>query len=187
MCTRCCCPCGPHTAKRVLVSRDVPFVLSAGRQDEEVIKSSWVHQMQRAKERPNLVHWRDELVSITKDSSEDFEDATLSVELMRVRCDVCYHEKSVSLEVDVTVIWHAYLTFGVQLATKRQCLAEPKHGVCLASVASQAFDFTQYFRALLKGHAYACLCWLVAGRRQVLLERRLLDVACFFWLLSHRR
>lgn len=102
MCTRCCCPCGPHTAKRVLVSRDVPFVLSAGRQDEEVIKSSWVHQMQRAKERPNLVHWRDELVSITKDSSEDFEDATLSVELMRVRCDVCYHEKSVSLEVDVT-------------------------------------------------------------------------------------
>lgn len=69
-----------------------------GRQDEEVIKSSWVHQMQRAKERPNLVHWRDELVAITKDSSEDFEDATLSVELMRVRCDVCYHEKSVSPE-----------------------------------------------------------------------------------------
>lgn len=54
--------------------------------------------MQRAKERPNLVHWRDELVAITKDSSEDFEDATLSVELMRVRCDVCYHEKSVSPE-----------------------------------------------------------------------------------------
>lgn len=53
--------------------------------------------MQRAKDRPNLVHWRDELVAITKDSSEDFEDATLSVELMRVRCDVCYHEKSVSL------------------------------------------------------------------------------------------
>lgn len=52
--------------------------------------------MQKAKERPNLVHWRDELVAITKDSSEDFEDATLSVELMRVRCDVCYHEKSVS-------------------------------------------------------------------------------------------
>lgn len=70
----------------------------SGRQDEEVIKSSWVHQMQRAKERPNLVHWRDELVAITKDSSEDFEDATLSVELMRVRCDVCYHEKSVSPE-----------------------------------------------------------------------------------------
>eukprot|EP00752_Nemacystus_decipiens_P001468 g1444.t1 len=65
-----------------------------GKKDEEVIKSSWVHQMQRAKERPNLVHWRDELVAITKDSSEDFEDATLSVELMRVRCDVCYHEKS---------------------------------------------------------------------------------------------
>ena len=54
--------------------------------------------MQRAKERPNLVHWRDELVAITKDSTEDFEDATLSVELMRVRCDVCYHEKSVSLD-----------------------------------------------------------------------------------------
>lgn len=52
--------------------------------------------MQRAKERPNLVHWRDELVAITRDSTEDFEDATLSVELMRVRCDVCYHEKSVS-------------------------------------------------------------------------------------------
>ncbi|CAM9185626.1 unnamed protein product, partial [Hapterophycus canaliculatus] len=64
------------------------------KKDEEVIKSSWVHQMQKAKERPNLVHWRDELVAITKDSSEDFEDATLSVELMRVRCDVCYHEKS---------------------------------------------------------------------------------------------
>lgn len=55
--------------------------------------------MQKAKERPNLVHWRDELVAITKDSSEDFEDATLSVELMRVRCDVCYHEKSVSLVI----------------------------------------------------------------------------------------
>ncbi|CAM9559930.1 unnamed protein product, partial [Scytosiphon promiscuus] len=65
-----------------------------GKKDEEVIKSSWVHQMQKAKERPNLVHWRDELVAITKDSSEDFEDATLSVELMQVRCDVCYHEKS---------------------------------------------------------------------------------------------
>lgn len=66
-------------------------------QDEAVIKTSWVTQMQKAKERPNLVHWRDELVAITKDSSEDFEDATLSVELMRVRCDVCYHEKSVSI------------------------------------------------------------------------------------------
>lgn len=54
--------------------------------------------MQKAKERPNLVHWRDELVAITKDSSEDFEDATLSVELMRVRCDVCYHEKSVRVQ-----------------------------------------------------------------------------------------
>lgn len=53
--------------------------------------------MQKAKERPNLVHWRDELVAITKDSSEDFEDATLSVELMRARCDVCYHEKAVSM------------------------------------------------------------------------------------------
>lgn len=61
-----------------------------------MIKTSWVTQMQKAKERPNLVHWRDELVAITKDSTEDFEDATLSVELMRVRCDVCYHEKSVS-------------------------------------------------------------------------------------------
>lgn len=51
--------------------------------------------MSKAKERPNLVRWREELVAITKDSSEDFEDATLSVELMRVRCDVCYHEKAV--------------------------------------------------------------------------------------------
>lgn len=53
--------------------------------------------MQKAKERPNLGQWRDELVAITKDSSEDFEDATLSVELMRARCDVCYHEKAVSM------------------------------------------------------------------------------------------
>lgn len=53
--------------------------------------------MQKAKERPNLVHWRDELVAITRDSSEDFEDVTLSVELMKMRCDVCYHEKSVRI------------------------------------------------------------------------------------------
>lgn len=63
-----------------------------------MIKSSWAAQMQKAKERPNLVHWRDELVAITKDSSEDFEDATFSVELMRMQCDVCYHEKSVRLK-----------------------------------------------------------------------------------------
>lgn len=73
-------------------------------QDEAVIKTSWVTQMQKAKERPNLVHWRDELVAITKDSTEDFEDATLSVELMRVRCDVCYHEKSVSNHISFAVI-----------------------------------------------------------------------------------
>lgn len=53
--------------------------------------------MQKAKERPNLVHWRNELVAITRDSSEDFEDVTLSVELMKMRCDVCYHEKSVRM------------------------------------------------------------------------------------------
>lgn len=72
------------------------FSSSVCDQDEAVIKTSWVTQMQKAKERPNLVHWRDELVAITKDNTEDFEEATLSVELMRVRCDVCYHEKSVS-------------------------------------------------------------------------------------------
>lgn len=66
-------------------------------QDEAVIKASWIAQMQKGKERPNLVHWRDELVSITKDSTEDLEDTAMSVELMRVRCDVCYHEKSVSI------------------------------------------------------------------------------------------
>lgn len=75
-----------------------------------MIKTSWVTQMQKAKERPNLVHWRDELVAITKDSTEDFEDATLSVELMRVRCDVCYHEKSVSNHISFVVIPLPYLS-----------------------------------------------------------------------------
>lgn len=74
-----------------------------------MIKPSWVTQMQKAKERPNLVHWRDELVAITKDSTEDFEDATLSVELMRVRCDVCYHEKSVSIVALSLYHCHVYL------------------------------------------------------------------------------
>lgn len=62
---------------------------------EEVVKQSWLNQISKGKERPNLVRWREELVAITKDSSEDYEDATLSVELMRMRCDVCYHEKAV--------------------------------------------------------------------------------------------
>ncbi|CAM9668219.1 unnamed protein product [Ectocarpus sp. 12 AP-2014] len=85
---------GAGGSYRERVDRSSNKLVAANKKDEEVIKSSWVHQMQKAKERPNLVHWRDELVAITKDSSEDFEDATLSVELMRVRCDVCYHEKS---------------------------------------------------------------------------------------------
>lgn len=63
---------------------------------DEGMKNSWLTQIAKAKDRPNLVRWREELVPITKDSSEDFEDATLSVELMKARCDVCYHEQAVS-------------------------------------------------------------------------------------------
>lgn len=65
------------------------------------MKNSWLSQIAKAKDRPNLVRWREELLPTTKDSSEDFEDATLSVELMKGRCDVCYHEKAVRIKMQL--------------------------------------------------------------------------------------
>lgn len=73
------------------------------------MKNSWLSQIAKAKDRPNLVRWREELLPTTKDSSEDFEDATLSVELMKARCDVCYHEKAVRVKTHVAAINNAML------------------------------------------------------------------------------
>ena len=98
-------------------------------QDEAVIKSSWAAQMQKAKERPNLAQWRDELVAITKDSSEDFEEATLSVEVMRMRCDVCYHEKSVRNRIVYFAL--PWILVGTCLLIGSKALYSPSGGILI--------------------------------------------------------